>query len=129
MTMASGGYVPTELDLLRFENQRLKRELEAAEAARPAPEARLRTIERRVIDAIFHEYGELTKEACEACEQCGPMVMCSFHSVLSLLSGGTSIREADGTWVTCPPADLQALTRAPAPQQVNEENTLARTGG
>lgn len=32
-----------------------------------------------------HEYN---KEACDACEDCGPMMMCSFHSLLSVIFRG-----------------------------------------
>ena len=28
----------------------------------------------------------------EPCEQCGPMMMCSFHSLLSALAGRTSVQ-------------------------------------
>jgi hypothetical protein len=46
--------------------------------------------ERVLIDAILAEYAdELDKAACDRCEQCSPIVMCSFHSVLSMLQGHT----------------------------------------
>jgi hypothetical protein len=49
------------------------------------------------IDKLLAEYAdERSKEACDRCEQCGPMVMCSFHSILSLLEGETAL--SDGTF-------------------------------
>lgn len=48
----------------------------------------------QLIADILEEYAEDdTKAACDACEQCGPFVMCSFHSVLSLLAGRTWTRQ------------------------------------
>src|SRR5688572_29544961 len=53
---------------------------------RPRPQEEL-------IARILEEYrDELTKEACDNCEQCGELVMCKFHSVMSLLSGETKLR-------------------------------------
>jgi hypothetical protein len=44
----------------------------------------------QLIADILDEYrDDLTKEACDNCEQCGQVVMCSFHSVLSALSRRT----------------------------------------
>jgi hypothetical protein len=41
-----------------------------------------------VAKAILANYpDELDKAACDHCEQCGEVVMCSFHSVLSMLQG------------------------------------------
>jgi hypothetical protein len=43
-----------------------------------------------VAKAILADYpDELDKAACDSCEQCGQVVMCSFHSVLSMLLGRT----------------------------------------
>ena len=47
---------------------------------------RLRAAERRVADILYERRNDNTKEACDACEQCGPAFMCSYHSVLSELS-------------------------------------------
>jgi hypothetical protein len=57
-------------------------------------------IYQRVVEALLHERSdELTKEACE---QCGQLVMCSYHSVLSVLSGGVFQRTPDGQWLKLP---------------------------
>ena len=41
-----------------------------------------------VAEAILADYpDELDKAACDRCEHCGQAVMCSFHSVLSMLQG------------------------------------------
>lgn len=49
------------------------------------------TNERQIIDDLLAEYADDTAPgACDRCEQCGPMVMCSFHSVLSVLLGRVS---------------------------------------
>jgi hypothetical protein len=48
--------------------------------------------ERSLIAAILADYpDELADDACDGCEYCGPRgtVMCSFHSVLSMLQGHT----------------------------------------
>lgn len=50
---------------------------------------------RALIAGILHEYrDELTKEASDTCDECGPAVMCRFHSLLSLLAGHTSLLSA-----------------------------------
>jgi hypothetical protein len=47
--------------------------------------------EGQIITAILADYpDELDKAACDHCEQCSPIVMCSFHSVLSMLQGHTT---------------------------------------
>lgn len=38
-----------------------------------------------IADILAERADELTKEACDRCDQCGPTVMCGFHSVLSTL--------------------------------------------
>lgn len=65
----------------------------------------------RFIEAVLHEYAEDNAPgACDVCEQCGPLVMCSFHGLLSLLSGRTSIQDANGEWLTIPKrSDVLAL--------------------
>ena len=41
---------------------------------------------RRALEAIGESYpDERDKAACDRCEQCGEVVMCSFHSVLSMV--------------------------------------------
>jgi hypothetical protein len=51
--------------------------------------------EAEFIDRLLAEYpDERTKEACDRCEQCGPVAMCSFHSILAVLDG--SVPLADG---------------------------------
>lgn len=65
---------------------------------------------QQVVEAILHERSDdLTKEACDECEQCGPAIMCSYHSVLSVLSGGVSQQAADGGWLRLP--DYRATKR------------------
>jgi hypothetical protein len=39
--------------------------------------------------------GDYTKGACDACEACGQRVMCRFHSLLSLLFGGTQLSDEE----------------------------------
>lgn len=40
----------------------------------------------QLIADVLDEYkDDLTKQACDDCDDCGPMVMCRFHSVLSAL--------------------------------------------
>lgn len=59
---------------------------------------------RKLIDAILAERADdLTKEACDACEQCGRLVMCSYHSVLSALAGHTSPSYAQAPPASDPP--------------------------
>lgn len=43
-------------------------------------------IAARVRDILAERAADNTKEACDACEQCGPLVMCSYHSLLSELA-------------------------------------------
>ena len=54
-------------------------------------EAQRETVKKaHLIDAVLSEYAdELAEGACNQCEQCGPLVMCAFHSLLSVLSGRT----------------------------------------
>lgn len=52
----------------------------AAEQARQAAQ--------NCIDGILRDYAdELDKAACDRCENCGPVGMCGFHSVLSIVAG------------------------------------------
>lgn len=57
--------------------------------------AALREQEKRdvaILRTVRDEYAEQnTRADVEACEQCGPMVMCSFHSLLSLLFGEAGV--------------------------------------
>ena len=62
--------------------------------------------EQLVTDVLKEYANELTKEACDACEQCSVGVMCSFHSVLSALAGRT--------WTTGA-CERAALHRRPRP--------------
>lgn len=49
----------------------------------------------RVQEGLLRMYAdELTKEACDTCPNCGELVMCSFHSVLSVLAGHTALTPA-----------------------------------
>jgi ABC-type ATPase with predicted acetyltransferase domain len=45
--------------------------------------------ERTRLREALHYADDLTKDACPRCEQCGHLVMCNFHSLLSMLSGET----------------------------------------
>lgn len=55
----------------------------------------------QVIAGVLIEYrDELTKDACDQCDQCGWAVMCSFHSILSVLQGHTSLMRETETMVT-----------------------------
>lgn len=46
--------------------------------------------EQTWLNRILQEYAaESTKAACEACDDCGPVVMCRFHSLISLLEKDT----------------------------------------
>lgn len=44
---------------------------------------------RLIADILQERADELTKEACDVCEDCGALAMCRFHSVLSALAGHT----------------------------------------
>ena len=48
-----------------------------------------RTAEQLIADVLAEHADDLTKDACYTCEDCGPVVMCRFHSVLSALSRHT----------------------------------------
>lgn len=39
-----------------------------------------------IADVLSEHADDLTRAACDECEQCGPLVMCGFHSLLSLLA-------------------------------------------
>lgn len=55
-------------------------------------EARLTALEATaaLVGDILEEYAsDRTKAACDACDYCGPVAMCSFHSVLSAMDKGT----------------------------------------
>lgn len=44
--------------------------------------------DRQLVADILAEYRtDLDKEACDSCVNCNELVMCNFHSVLSLLQG------------------------------------------
>ena len=47
-----------------------------------------RTALRTLIDDVCEEYGD-SKSACDACEDCGDLVMCGVHSIISVLRGRT----------------------------------------
>ena len=62
-------------------------------------------IEARV-RGILHAYrDDMTREAVDQCERCGPLAMCDFHSLLSLLAGDTHV--APHTTTADPKADPQ----------------------
>ena len=49
----------------------------------------------QLVADVLTDYGdELTQGACDRCEQCGPVIMCNFHSVLSALTGRTPTHAA-----------------------------------
>ncbi len=56
-------------------------------------EARQETEKTQLIADILDEYRD--EQSCDGCEDCGPVMMCRFHSVLSLLQGQTF---TDATW-------------------------------
>lgn len=46
--------------------------------------------DEEIVKSILEEYkDELDKTACDRCEDCGKLIMCRFHSVLSLLQRHT----------------------------------------
>lgn len=57
----------------------LEKSLASAEGAAPAEHLVARILRERADD--------LTRESCDNCEQCGKLVMCSYHSLLSELAG------------------------------------------
>lgn len=64
-------------------------ELESQLTALHEERDRLRKAEQLIAD-VLSDYGdELDKAACDRCEQCGAVAMCSFHSVLSALQRHT----------------------------------------
>jgi septal ring factor EnvC (AmiA/AmiB activator) len=46
----------------------------------------LEALEQLHVDILHNRADDLTKAACDECEQCGEAVMCSYHSVLSELA-------------------------------------------
>ena len=59
--------------------------------ARLKAEAAALSLQVRV-NAIFEARGDdLTKQACDECEQCGQLVMCNYHSLLSELAGHVTL--------------------------------------
>lgn len=69
---------------LKEERDQLKVNLEEMQAERDNA--------RALVEGILAAYREDDSlEACNACEDCGKVFMCSFHSVLSLLSGRTKV--------------------------------------
>lgn len=66
----------------------------------PAVPAAVTDDDAQLVRDILEEYADdMSKEACDECEGCGEIFMCSFHSVLSALSRRTwttgAIRRAD----------------------------------
>jgi len=55
-------------------------------AATEAIIERLRDTTRAILANYADEMG---KDSCDRCEECGEMVMCQFHSLLSMVSGET----------------------------------------
>jgi hypothetical protein len=81
----------------------------------------------QVVQAILHERSDdLTKEACDECEQCGKLVMCSYHSVLSELAGHVSVRAEDGTWLRLPNHSASKQTLILNTPQASWNCTLCR---
>lgn len=78
-----------------------------------------RKAERLIADILEERADELDKAACDRCEQCGPMMMCSFHSVLS------SLQRHSGT---CADVERDNLRRrAEKAERQLAEATQART--
>jgi hypothetical protein len=62
----------------------------ATKARAESAEAELQRL-KGLVDGVLSDYSdELDKAACDRCEHCNPLVMCSFHSVLSVLQGHTA---------------------------------------
>lgn len=61
--------------------------LDAAQAQLADARAALQ-VKERLIDEICEEYGD-SKDSCDQCEDCSPLIMCSAHSIVSLLRGRT----------------------------------------
>lgn len=84
----SAEYVPSVFMLLDSLYDGLAKFDRAARAEGAAHErARQSKAAARVAYVLEERADELDKAACDRCEDCGDLFMCSFHSVLSILSG------------------------------------------
>lgn len=62
----------------------------AASRDHPTPVEENRKLAQRLRDVLAEYAEDDTREAVERCEHCHTLVLCSFHSVLSALSGRTT---------------------------------------
>lgn len=75
----------------------LQRQLTEATARAEQAEASLNA-ERKWVQGIIAAYrDDYSAAACDECENCGSLVMCHFHSLLSLLNRGTHLASPAST--------------------------------
>jgi hypothetical protein len=71
----------------------------------------------QLIADVLEEYAEADKEAGDNCDDCGPVFMCRFHSVLSALARRTMTTQA----IQRADAKVAASLQAGVPRSPREE--------